>query len=68
MGELFQSKRFWAAVMSVLVVVLGHFGFEVDQETLWLVVSPVIAWIVGDSLRGLPSREKEVNGDDFENI
>lgn len=50
-----QSKRFWAAVVTLLVVILNAFGLEVPEETLQNVVMVVAAWIVGDSLRSTPA-------------
>ncbi len=44
-----QSRRFWAAVGGVMVVIFQDaIGF--DEQTANGVVATIIAWIVGDSL------------------
>lgn len=60
--EIFVSKRFWAAVVALLVVILNEFGLNVDQETLNNFVMVVVGWIVGDSLRHRPAKKLEKSG------
>ena len=54
--DLLESRRFWAAIGGV-VVVIGQdvFGFEAD--TVQQVVNLAIAFIVGDSLRKIRKTE-----------
>ena len=61
--ELIKSKRFQAFIVGVVMLVVKEFLPEgtVEPETINWAVSLVIAWIIGDSVRGLPSREKEIS-------
>lgn len=47
---LFKSRRFWAAIASVVVVVL-HDSFGIPEDTANTIVAIGVSWIVGDSLR-----------------
>lgn len=40
-----ESKKFVAALLSVVAVCLGHFGFNVDTSTMLLVLTPVMVAI-----------------------
>jgi hypothetical protein len=56
-GELFKSKRFWAAAATIAVVVFKDrvpLSEDQIQELVWLVA----AWIVGDSVRPLPKPDE----------
>lgn len=53
--DILKSKRFWAAVATLLVVVLGKLGLDIDEATVQNIVMVVAAWIVGDSLRSKPA-------------
>lgn len=55
MPEIFYSKRFWAAVASIVFVFTDGFGIAVSAEQIELVIMSLAAWIVGDSLRSTPS-------------
>jgi hypothetical protein len=43
------SRRFWAAVSSVVVIV-AHENFGIPEETAQAIVAIALTWIVGDSL------------------
>jgi len=47
---LVKSRRFWAAIGSVIVVVLQD-TIGLDPATSNSIVAVAVAWIVGDSLR-----------------
>ena len=47
---LIKSRRFWAAVGTIVVVVLNDV-LGIPEDTANTVVAMGIAWIVGDSLR-----------------
>jgi uncharacterized membrane protein len=50
--SLLKSRRFWAASVGVVAVVASEvFGVSLDTEQLLSIVSIVIAWIVGDTVR-----------------
>lgn len=46
---LFQSRRFWAAVSGVVVILISSL-FGIDETKLQAIAGIVISWIVGDSL------------------
>ena len=49
-GNLFMSRRWWLAVLSVFFVTTDSFGLHLDQEQVQLVVLTIVGWIVGDSI------------------
>ena len=49
-SNLLKSKRFWAAVASVAVVVLKD-KVPLTEDQISLVVLAVGSWIVGESIR-----------------
>jgi hypothetical protein len=48
--SLVKSRRFWAAVGTIVVVVLNDV-LGIPEDTANTVVAMGVAWIVGDSLR-----------------
>ena len=50
MQNLIQSKRFWAAVASVVAVAVGD-NLPFSEQQISEIIMVVAAWIVGDSLR-----------------
>ena len=57
---LLTSKKFQAAVIGVVVMVLGEVGLQLDPDTLLLVVSPIIAYIVGQGVADIGKGKAEV--------
>lgn len=50
--SLFRSRRFWASAVGLAAIVSSEvFGYEMNVEQVVGVVSIVIAWVVGDTLR-----------------
>lgn len=48
--SLLQSRRFWAAVIAVAVVVLQD-GMGLGEDVAKSIAAVLSAWIVGDSLQ-----------------
>lgn len=48
---LFESRRFWVAVSTVIVIVLNALGLPIEPSTVLGIVTVAASWIVGDSLR-----------------
>ena len=48
--DLLTSKKFQTAVLAVSVMVAGHFGLDVDLDALLAIVSPLIAYIIGQGV------------------
>ena len=49
---LFRSRRFYAAVATIIGVISQDvLGIHLDQVTILAIVSVVMSWIVGDSLK-----------------
>lgn len=54
--EVLTSKRFWAAVTTIVVLCLNaFFHLGIDEETVWGIVLSVFALILGDTLRPINS-------------
>jgi uncharacterized membrane protein YoaK (UPF0700 family) len=51
MGDLISSKRFWAAVAGVAVVIAKQFWPDIPEEAVTNFVMVVSAWIVGETFR-----------------
>tara|TARA_R110000744_G_scaffold249646_2_gene365896 strand:+ start:123 stop:299 length:177 start_codon:yes stop_codon:yes gene_type:complete len=49
---LITSRRFWVAVVGLVSVVASDtMGIELNQEQLIGVVTIVVAWVIGDTVR-----------------
>ena len=48
--DLLSSKKAIAAIVGVLMVLIGRFGLDVDPELVTQVVSLVVAYIVGQGI------------------
>lgn len=56
MGDLISSKRFWAAVAGLAVVVAKQFFPSIPEEAVTNFVMLVSAWIVGETFRPVSER------------
>ena len=56
-GDLFKSKRFWAAAATIAVVVLKD-KTPLSEDQIQQLVWVVGAWIVADSVRPLPKPDE----------
>ena len=57
MSELLKSKRFWAAVAGLAVVVVKQFMPSIPEEAVTNVVMVLSAWIVGETFRPVVTAE-----------
>ena len=48
--EIFKSKKFWASLVGLVVTVLGHFGLDLNVEQIMTVVSPILAYVLGQAI------------------
>ena len=48
--DLLASKKFLVAAISVIAHVAGRYGFDVDQEAMLTILSPLYAYIVGQGI------------------
>jgi hypothetical protein len=52
LNDLIKSKRFWAAVAGIAVVVMkDRLPVALDEQQITMIVMAIGSWIVGDSLR-----------------
>ena len=51
MLDLFRSKRFWATVGNVALVITNQFFPMVPDEMVLAIVGAMSAWIVGETIR-----------------
>ena len=57
--SLLTSRRFWAASVGLAAVVASDlFGVTLDQDQLIGVVTLVVTWIIGDTVRETKLEEK----------
>lgn len=50
--SLLKSRRFWVSAVGLVSVVASEaFGVELNQEQLIGVVTIVVAWVIGDTVR-----------------
>jgi uncharacterized membrane protein len=50
--SLLLSRRFWISAVGVASIVASEtFGIKLDQEQLVGVVTIVISWVIGDTIR-----------------
>lgn len=47
MKALFASRKFWAALISTVVVVAAHFGLDLDGGALMAIAGGFVAYIAG---------------------
>mgnify|MGYP003134823617 CR=1 FL=1 len=48
------SKKFWAAAVATSVPIVNHFfGWGLTQEAIMQIVTPVVAYILGQGLADL---------------
>ncbi len=58
---LFESKRFWMAVATILfVLVRDKAALPVTEDQVNQIVMAIAAWIVGDSLRATTSSKAKL--------
>ena len=49
---LLKSRRFWVAAVGLVAVCASELtGFELNQDQIIGVVTVVVAWVIGDSVR-----------------
>ena len=58
--DLLSSKKFLASLASMVVVVGGHFGFELSDKEVLGIVSPLILYVVGQSAADLGKEKAKV--------
>lgn len=52
LNDLIKSKRFWAALAGIIVVVAkDRLPIALDEQQITMIVMAIGSWIVGDSLR-----------------
>ena len=48
--ELINSRKFWLAVLTLVGVLVQHFwGWNLNAETLFAAISPILALIIGQA-------------------
>ena len=47
---MLKSKKFIAAIVGVIIALVSKLGIELDTEAVALVVSPILAYIVGQGV------------------
>ena len=58
--DLLKSKKFQVAVAGVIVAALGKLGLDMDEETILLVLSPIIAYILGQGVADIGKEQAKI--------
>ncbi|MBL69646.1 MAG: hypothetical protein CMO74_14590 [Verrucomicrobiales bacterium] len=57
--QFYHSKKFWAAVVATAVPMLNHhFGWGWDADHITTIVTPMIAYILGQGLADLGKNKR----------
>ena len=48
--DILKSKKFQAALVSLVVMIAGKAGFDFDQATMLTIVSPFLTYIAGQAV------------------
>ena len=48
--DLLKSKKFQAALVGLIVAILGETGLKLDQQALLTVLSPILTYILGQAM------------------
>ncbi len=48
--DILKSKKFQAALVSLVVMIAGKAGFDLDEAALLTIVSPFLAYIAGQAV------------------
>lgn len=58
--KFWESKKFWAACVAVLVPLGNHcFGLDLDQETVTAMMTPMLAYVLGQGMADLGKNAKK---------
>ena len=58
--DLLKSKKFQAAVLGLVVAIGGHYGLDLNSDTLLAVLSPILAYIAGQGLADFGKEKAKV--------
>lgn len=57
---IWQSKKFQAALVGVIVAVAAEFGFDLDTQTILVILSPVLTYIGGQAVADIGKEKAKV--------
>tara|TARA_R110000868_G_scaffold113327_2_gene304255 strand:- start:684 stop:866 length:183 start_codon:yes stop_codon:yes gene_type:complete len=57
MNDILKSKRFWATVSGIAVVVANQFFPSISSDAVVAIIASISVWIVGDSLRATTEKK-----------
>ncbi|MCP4415957.1 MAG: hypothetical protein GY805_05000 [Chloroflexi bacterium] len=63
MMELLKSKKFQTSIIAVVVMLLGDVGLDLDPVALMGIVSPFIAYILGQGIADAGKEREKVKRD-----
>ena len=49
--DILKSKRFWATVSGIAVVIVNQFYPTIPSEQVVAIIGAIAAWVIGDSMR-----------------
>ena len=57
-NELFNSKKFWVALVGLIIVITNHYGLTLDSDQLLGVVLVVVGYLTGQGLADFGKEKK----------
>lgn len=58
--DIFKSKKFQVAIVSLLVMIAGTAGFKLDETTMLTIVSPLLTYIAGQAVADVGKERAKV--------
>jgi hypothetical protein len=57
--KILQSKKFQAAMAALIVAITAEFAFDLDEQTVLTIISPILAYIGGQAIADI-GKEKAI--------
>ena len=58
--DILKSKKFQAALVSLVVVIAAKAGFDLDEAALLTIISPLLTYIAGQALADIGKEKAKV--------
>ena len=58
--DILKSKKFQAALVSLVVVIAGKAGFNLDEAALLTIISPFLTYIAGQAVADVGKEKAKV--------
>lgn len=58
---IFKSKKFLAAIAGLIVAIAAHAGFDLSQEDVLTILSPILAYIGGQGMADIGKEKAKID-------